>query len=120
MENAWDVLKVGFSISRAQGATAISDAWGNHSYVELLRFSFQLSLLLQSLLPGERQLPVANTCIEAHAEGVNEIQHDGSKTLGVFVVLNWSNFKRLVSLAVMLGFRYNHGENQGITNVQYL
>jgi hypothetical protein len=81
------VLKVGFNISRAHGATAITDDRRSHSYGELLHSSFQLSLLLQSLLHGERQLPVANTSLEAHGDGVNEIQHEGSKTLGVCALL---------------------------------
>lgn len=85
---AENVLKVDFSIGSAHGATAIADARGNHSYGQLLRSSFQLSQLLQSLLPGERPLPVTNTCIEAHGDGVNEIQHDGSKTLGVCKLLS--------------------------------
>lgn len=83
-----DVLKVGFSISRAHRATAITDDRRSHSYGELLHSSFQLSLLLQSLLHGERQLPVANTSLEAHGDGVNEIQHEGSKTLGVYKKTN--------------------------------
>ncbi|KAG0605790.1 hypothetical protein M758_9G088000 [Ceratodon purpureus] len=88
VENALDVLKVGFSIGRAHRAIAISDERRSHSYGELLHSSFQLSLLLQSLLRGERQLPVANTSMEAHGDGVNEIQQEGSKTLGVYKKTN--------------------------------
>ena len=85
VENALDVLKVGFSIGRAHRAIAICDERRSHSYGELLHSSFQLSLLLQSLLSEERQLPIANTSMEAHGGGVNEIQQEGSKTGGNFI-----------------------------------
>ena len=87
VENALDVLKVGFSISRTHRAIAISDERRSHSYGELLHSSFQLSLLLRSLLRGERQLPVANTSLEANGDAVNELPHEGSKTLGVILFL---------------------------------
>lgn len=77
-----EVLKVGFSIARAQGSLAISDKQKTCSYGDLLRSSFQVSTLLQNL-QSKNLLPVVNIRNEKDLSRGAEQQEEGSERLGV-------------------------------------